>query len=1148
MPIAQDRIKRLLVANRGEIAIRVLRAASELQIRTVALYTYADRYSLHRYKADEAYLIGSQDEPLKPYLDLEEIISLAKKKKVDAIHPGYGFLSENKDFVKRCEEENIVFIGPSSKVMSALGNKTSAKVLARSLKVPVINDTEVLDSFEQARKEAEKITFPLMVKARSGGGGRGMRVVKKPKDLEQAFFEAQEEAKRAFGDPGVFLEKYIENPKHLEVQILGDSFGNLVHLYERDCSVQRRFQKVVEIGPSLGISSEVKSKLYEYALKICSSVNYSNAGTVEFLIDQKEQIYFIEVNPRIQVEHTVTEEVTGVDLVRSQILISAGLKLKHPLMDIADQSKITCQGYAIQCRITTEDPENNFTPDYGKIIAYRSPGGFGIRLDAGSAYAGVVISPYFDSLLVKVTGWGRTLEGAAQKLSRALAEFRVRGLKTNIPFLENVISNDKFQSGRARIDFIDSNPELFQFVTKRDRATKVLRYLAEVAVNGNSQVGLGKKAKDLPPARVPEFDRYEIAPSGTKQVLDNLGPERFIGWLKDQKQVLFTDTTFRDAHQSLLATRVRTFDLLNIAKSFAFHHPQLFSMEVWGGATFDVALRFLKECPWERLRKLRQAIPNILLQMLFRGSNGVGYKAYPDNLIEKFIEQSAESGVDVFRIFDSMNWMEAMKVSIQAVRERTNSLAEVCICYTGDILDPNRTKFNLSYYLDLAKAVEDSGAHILAIKDMAGLLKPKAAEELIAALKETISLPIHLHTHDTSSIQASSYLRAIEAGVDVVDCALASMSGLTSQPNFNSVVAMLEGHERAPDLNLDSLNEFSNYWEDVRKYYYPFETELKSGTAEVYDHEIPGGQYSNLRPQARALGLEDRFEEVKKNYITVNKMLGDLIKVTPSSKVVGDFALYMTANNLTEADIYERGPELSFPDSLKSFFRGELGQPTGGFPKKLQEIVLGEEKAIVGRPNDHLGPINFELEFQSFQKEFLNTSLEDFLSFKLYPKVFPEYYKFKDTYGDVSIIPTPQFFFELEANQEVMVEIDRGKTLVVHLVYVGEANEEGLRSVFFKLNGQSRVIEVLDRNVEVTKKINKKASTPNEIAAPLQGRLSKLMVSKDDQVSVGQPLFLVEAMKMETVVNATMIGSVNHVELQEGDLVEAGDLVLVISE
>lgn len=1145
MAVEIKKINKLLVANRGEIAIRVLRAASELNIRTVAIYTYEDRYSLHRYKADEAYQIGNDDEPLKPYLDIEEILEVAKNEGVEGIHPGYGFLSENVNFARRCREEGIIFVGPQPEVMERLGDKVQAKIVARNAQVPLIEDSkEPLTSFEIAQKESEHIGFPLMVKAASGGGGRGMRVVRRPEDLELSFNEARGEAAKAFGDDTVFLEKFIDNPKHIEVQIMGDNYGNLVHLYERDCSVQRRYQKVVEVAPSVTLSQETRDKLYAYALKITREVNYNNVGTVEFLVDKEENIYFIEVNPRVQVEHTITEEVTGIDIVRSQIEIAQGYPLDDPRIYIKSQSDVHCNGYAIQCRITTEDPENGFKPDYGTIIAYRSAGGFGIRLDAGNCYAGVTISPFFDSMLVKISASGRTLKGASDRLQRALTEFRIRGVKTNKGFLENVLKHPTFYKGQATVKFIEDHPELFNMPRYMNRATRLLNYLGEVAVNGNPNVKKKDSSVIFRDPKVPDFKRREPYPKGTKDLLTELGPEGFAGWIKDQKQILFTDTTFRDAHQSLLATRMRTRDMVMVAEGMAKNHPEIFSMEMWGGATFDVCMRFLNEDPWERLRQLRGAMPNVLTQMLLRGSNAVGYKAYPDNLIERFIEKAAETGMDVFRIFDSLNWVEAMKVSIRTVRERTNSLAEACICYTGDVLDKD-TKYNLQYYTDMARALEDEGAHILAIKDMAGLLKPRAAVELIPALKEAVDLPIHLHTHDTSSMQATTYFQAIEAGVDIVDVAIASMSGLTSQPNFNSLLASLEGHKRDPKLDLARLNEYSNYWEDVREYYYPFESGLKAGTAEVYDHEIPGGQYSNLRPQARALGLEHKFHLVKHNYAVVNQLFGDIVKVTPSSKVVGDMALYMTANNLTAEDILERGESISFPESVVSLFKGHLGQAPGGFPEKISKIVLKGQKPFTDRPNAHLEPVDFEKEFAAFQKEFDTYCNElDFLSYKLYPKVFKDFYDHWLKYGEVWNLPTPAFFYGLKENEELFVQIGKGKHIIVKMLYKSEPSDIGLRKVYFELNGQTRVIEVRDQGYKVTKAMNAKAETEKQVGSPLQGRLADVKVSAGDTVKEGQPLFVIEAMKMETTVSAPVTGKVKKVYLEPGAMLEQDDMVV----
>ncbi len=1165
MPEKLKKIEKLLVANRGEIAIRILRAASELRIRTVAIYTYEDRYSLHRYKADETYQIGDDNDPLKPYLDIEEIILLAKRQGVDAIHPGYGFLSENLRFAERCREEGIIFVGPAPEVMAKLGDKVAAKEIAVAAAVPVIQDSENdLDSVETALKEAERIGYPIMVKAASGGGGRGMRVVRDKSQLKQSYTDARNEARKAFGDDTVFLEKFIEQPKHIEVQIMGDNYGNVVHLYERDCSVQRRFQKVVEVAPASSIGQTTKDKLYEYALKITRSVNYNNVGTVEFLVDREENIYFIEVNPRIQVEHTITEEITGIDIVRSQILIAQGRELSDPRIFITKQEDVTYNGYAIQCRVTTEDPQNNFRPDYGTIIAYRNAGGFGIRLDEGSSYPGVTISPFFDSMLVKVSATGRTLKGASQRLQRTLTEFRIRGVKTNIGFLLNVISHPTFYRGEATVNFIQDHPELFDIREGLDRATRTLMYLADVTVNGNANVRFMDSDKKFRPLALPTQTvqdatasgqsatvnyRYAPYPEGTRDKLKQLGRDKFVQWLKSEKAIQYTDTTFRDAHQSLLATRMRSVDMLRVAELFAKQHPQVFSMEVWGGATFDVTMRFLYEDPWVRLQEIRQAVPNILLQMLLRGSNAVGYKAYPDNLIVRFIEEAAANGIDIFRIFDSLNWVEAMKVSIRTVRERTDALAEAAICYTGDLMSPDNKKYTLQYYVDMAKQLEDEGAHILAIKDMAGLLKPYAATQLVEALKDAVDLPIHLHTHDTSSIQAATYVKAIEANVDVVDVAMGSMSGLTSQPNFNSVVAMMQGHEREQPINLASLNEFSVYWEGVREYYYPFESGLKAGTAEVYDNEIPGGQYSNLRPQANALGLGDKFELVKKNYARVNELFGRIVKVTPSSKVVGDMAMFLTSNNLTIGDVLMQSDHgsLAFPESVISLFKGELGQPYGGFPEKVQKIILKGEEPISGRPNEELEPVDFDQEFAEFQQRFdEDRTMLDFLSFKLYPKVYEDFYNHRKVYGDMSSLPTPAFFYGMQYGEEILVNIAEGKVIMIKLLFISEPDANGMRNVSFELNGQTRRVRINDKNAQAKVVVNRKAEKTNnrEIGAPLQGRLAQITAEAGQEVEEGTPLFVIEAMKMETTISAPRSGKVKSIVLAAGDMVEQDDLVV----
>jgi len=962
-------IEKLLVANRGEIAIRVFRAASELNIKTVAIYTFEDRFSLHRYKADQAFQIGENDEPLKPYLNINEIIAIAKEHGVDAIHPGYGFLSENPNFASACADADIIWIGPSPESMEMLGDKLSAKDVALKAKVPIVKASKTaLSSLKTVTSHAKEIGLPIMIKAATGGGGRGMRVVHHKKDLKKLYIEATREAKTAFGDDRVFVEKYINNPKHIEVQILGDHYGNLIHLFERDCSVQRRFQKVVEVAPSLNLKQSTKNKLYKYAVNICKTANYVNAGTVEFLVDDKEEIYFIEVNTRIQVEHTITEVITGIDLVRAQILIAAGENIKDKKLGIGTQKDISFRGYAVQCRITTEDPSNGFKPDYGRLVAYRSASGFGIRLDAGNAYAGANISPFFDSMLVKVTAWGHRIEDSADRLHRALREFRIRGVKSNISFLLNLLKDDNFRKGDITVNYIGEHPELLKAPDWKNRGTRILEFLGNVNVNGNPDVKRIDNHVSLRKPHIPKTKKI-IYPRGSKNILEEKGRDGLINWVKNSDKILYTDTTFRDAHQSLLATRMRTFDLLNIAVAFVKKHGgDLFSMEVWGGATFDVCMRFLKESPWKRLEKLREKIPNVMLQMLLRGSNAVGYKAYPDNIIKSFIIESANSGIDVFRIFDSLNWVEGMRTSIETVSKETNAIAQACICYTGNVLNTKDNKFDLDYYITLAKQLEDAGAHMIAIKDMAGLLKPAAAEVLVSGLKDSIDLPIHLHTHDTSSIQSTTYLKAIESGVDVVDVAISSMSGLTSQPNFNSVVAMMEGHDRENKINLRSLNDFSEYWEDVRSYYYPFETELRAGTSEVYDHEIPGGQYSNLRPQARGLGLEDQFETIKKNYEAVNDMLGGIVKVTPSSKVVGDMAMFLTSNKLTVNDVLKRGDTIDFPDSFKSLMRGDLGQWSEVWPHNLQSIVLKNEKPYKSKPNAKLPKLNLKREFEKFQK------------------------------------------------------------------------------------------------------------------------------------------------------------------------------------
>ncbi len=1148
------KIKKVLVANRGEIAIRILRACTELNVVTVAIYTYEDRYSQHRYKADESYQIGNDDQPLKPYLDIDRIIDLARSKNVDAIHPGYGFLSENSDFARACAKNDLIFVGPSPEVMDALGDKIMAKKIAVKCNVPIIEGNKKnLGSLKVALSEADEIGYPLMLKAASGGGGRGMRIVRNAQDLHTHFDSARNESLNAFGDDTMFLEKYVKDPKHIEVQIVADAHGEVRHLFERDCSVQRRHQKVVEVAPSFNVSNTVKQNLYTYAVAIAKEVDYNNIGTVEFLVDKEDNIYFIEVNPRIQVEHTVTEMVTGIDLVKTQLFIAAGYKLSSKQIKIYDQDSLATYGFALQCRLTTEDPENNFTPDYGTINTYRSASGMGIRLDAGSIYQSYNVSPFFDSMLVKVSAHGRTLDGAIRKMVRALKEFRIRGVKTNIHFLQNVIRHKTFASGGATVNFIQNTPALFKIRLPQDRTSKTIAYLAEVIVNGNPDVKFKDATKVFRNPKIPKYDQLSPYPKGTKDLLTELGPEKFCQWLKKEKQIHYTDTTFRDAHQSLLATRMRTYDMLKVAESFAKNHANTFSIEMWGGATFDVCLRFLHESPWTRLRELRRAMPNILLQMLLRGSNGVGYKAYPDNLIESFVEKSWENGIDIFRIFDSLNWVKAMAPSIGYVRKKTGGIAEAAISYTGDILDTTQTKYDLKYYMQLAKDLENAGAHMIAIKDMAGLLKPYAASELVKGLKDTVKLPIHLHTHDTSSIQSATYLKAIEAGVDVVDVALGGLSGLTSQPNFNAIVEMMKYQKRAHGFDMETLNEFSNFWEDTRELYYPFESGLKSGTAEVYQHEIPGGQYSNLRPQATALGLGDRFDEVKKMYGEVNAMFGNLIKVTPSSKVVGDMAIFMVTNDLTPEDVMQGGEAISFPDSVIDFFKGDLGQPVGGFPKKLQKIILKNTRPYKNRPNVHLEPIDFDTAYKKFQKKFQKgftreIEFEDFLSYSLYPRVFEKAHEQYKKYGNLGILPTKNFFYGMKIREEALIELQPGKTIVVKLLSVSSPNEEGIRMVFFRVNGENRFVEVEDKALDIKKDEHIRADSEdsNQVGAPLQGLLYKVLVRKGEKVKENDPLFIIEAMKMETTVTAVKSGKVKSVTLTSGVMVMQDDLILTL--
>ncbi|WP_129689245.1 pyruvate carboxylase [Gottfriedia acidiceleris] len=1142
-------IKKVLVANRGEIAIRVFRACTELGIRTVGIYSKEDEGSYHRYKADEAYIVGKGKKPIDAYLDIEGIIEIAKKNNVDAIHPGYGFLSENIKFAQRCEEEGIIFIGPYSRHLDIFGDKIKAKQQALQANLPIIPGSNgPVHSLDDVKEFGETYGFPIIIKAALGGGGRGMRIVRTNAGLKDAYERAKSEAKAAFGNDEVYVEKFIENPKHIEVQILGDNQGNIIHLFERDCSIQRRHQKLVEVAPCTSISEDLRNRICDAAVQLMKEVEYVNAGTVEFLVSGND-FYFIEVNPRVQVEHTITEMITGIDIVQTQILIAQGNSLHSDKVGIPLQDEIPRIGFAIQARVTTEDPLNNFMPDTGKIMAYRSGGGFGVRLDTGNSFQGAVITPYYDSLLVKVTTHALTFEGAIAKLNRNLKEFRIRGIKTNIPFLENVTTHPDFLSGEYNTSFVDSSPELFVFAKRRDRGTKLLNYIGNVTVNGFPGISVKEKPA-YDDIIVPNVNHIKSAESGTKQLLDKLGAEEFSKWLKNQPNVLFTDTTFRDAHQSLLATRIRSKDLITVAEQTSKLLPNLFSMEMWGGATFDVAYRFLNEDPWERLLNLREQVPNVLFQMLLRGSNAVGYKNYPDNLVRKFIEASAQAGIDVFRIFDSLNWIKGMEVAIDAVRE-SGKLAEASICYTGDILDPTRTKYNLAYYKELAKDLESAGAHILAIKDMAGLLKPQAAYALISELKDTVDLPIHLHTHDTSGNGLYTYVKAIEAGVDVVDIAIGSMSGLTSQPSANSLYYALKGSNNETNLNINGLEQLSTYWEGVRKYYSSFESGMISPHTEVYQHEMPGGQYSNLKQQAKGVGLGDRFEEVKDMYGRVNQLFGDVVKVTPSSKVVGDMALFMVQNNLDEDSVYEKGENIDFPDSVIEFFEGKLGQPHGGFPKSLQRIILKGRQPLTERAGETLKPIDFK-DVEEYLFKTLNRQVTNFdiLAYCLYPKVYMDYQKNVESYGDLSVLDTPSFFHGMKLDEEIKVDIERGKTLIVKLVSIGQAQPDGTRVIYFELNGQPREIVVKDYSVKstVVQKRKGETSNPNHINATMPGTVLNVLVKKGDVVEKGQTLAITEAMKMETTVQSPFTGVIRDILITSGESISTGDLLIELEQ
>ena len=1138
--------KKILIANRGEIAIRIMRAANEMGKKTVAVFAEEDKLGLHRFKADEAYRIGEGLGPVAAYLSIDEIIRVAKLSGADAIHPGYGLLSENPNFVDACDSNGITFIGPKAETMRALGDKASARKVAIEANVPVIPATDVLgDDMNIIRKEAKRIGYPLMLKASWGGGGRGMRPINDESELEDKILEGRREAEAAFGNGEGYLEKMIIRARHVEVQILGDQSGQIYHLWERDCSVQRRNQKVVERAPAPYLSESQRKELCELGRRICQHVNYECAGTVEFLMDMdSEKFYFIEVNPRVQVEHTVTEEVTGIDIVQAQILISEGYGLAEATGKTS-QNDIKLNGHALQTRITTEDPQNNFIPDYGRITAFREATGMGIRLDGGTAYSGGVITRYYDSLLVKVTAWAPTPEKAISRMDRALREFRIRGVSTNIAFVENLLKHPTFLNYEYTTKFIDTSTDLFEFSKRRDRGTKVLNYIADITVNGHPEtVDRLKPPSDLKSIRSPAAT---VEPGyGTRNLLDEKGPKAVANWMLEQKRLLLTDTTMRDGHQSLLATRMRSLDMINAAPFYSSKLPKLFSVECWGGATFDVAYRFLQECPWQRLRDIRAAMPNIMTQMLLRASNGVGYTNYPDNVVESFVKEAAK-GIDVFRVFDSLNWVENMRVAMNAVLE-TNKICEASICYTGDILNPERAKYDLKYYVSMAKELEAAGAHILGLKDMAGLLKPAAATMLIKTLKTEIGIPIHFHTHDTSGIAASTILAASEAGVDVVDTAMDAFSGGTSQPCLGSIVEALRHTERDTELDIDDVRQINNYWEHVRDQYVAFESGSSAPASEVYLHEMPGGQFTNLKAQARSLGLEEQWPEIAKTYADVNQMFGDIVKVTPSSKVVGDMALMMVSQGLSRQDVENPDIDLSFPDSVVDMMRGNLGQPPGGFPKTIVKKILKGEKPNLERPGKHLKNVNLEKVRKdlSAQLDDMIIDDEDLNGYLMYPKVFINYMERHKIYGPVRALPTKTFFYGMEPGEEITAEIDPGKTLEIRLQAVGETDDKGDVRVFFELNGQPRIIRVPNRLIKSQTASNPKAEEGNNahVGAPMPGVVAGVTVSKGQRVNEGDLLLTIEAMKMETGLHAERDAVIKVVHVSTGSQIDAKDLLI----
>lgn len=1146
-----QKITKLLAANRSEIAIRIFRSAHELGIRTVGMYSYEDRFALHRFKADEAYLIGQEGEPVRAYLDIPGVIRICKEHGIDAIHPGYGFMSENPDLADACEKNGIIFVGPSKHCLEMLGDKTAARNVAKQAGVPILGGSDAaIEDVDSGRKLAEKMGFPIILKAAKGGGGRGMRVVKSAAEFDGAFKEAQRESLNAFGSPDIFIEKFIEQARHIEVQLLGDKQGNLVHLYERDCSVQRRHQKVVEIAPAPNLDPKTRQGLCDAAVAIGQAVGYYAAGTVEFLVDAATgEFYFIEVNPRIQVEHTVTEEITGVDIVKSQILIAQGESLDHPEIGIPKQESVTPFGFALQCRVTTEDPSNKFMPDYGRVTHYRSGAGMGVRLDAGTAFSGAVVHPYYDSLLVKVTARARRFVDATRRMERVLQEFRVRGVKTNIPFLIRLMNNKTFVDGNCTTRFIDETPDLMQFTPRKDRATKLLKFLGDIAVNGNSLVKDRAVSKRRDPAPTPKIDNDAALPKGSRDRFKELGVEKFAQWVRDQDQLLFTDTTFRDAHQSLLATRVRTNDLLNISPAYAHNCADMFSLEMWGGATFDTTMRFLKESPWQRLADMRERIPNILFQMLLRASNAVGYTNYPDNVVKAFVEEASQAGMDVFRVFDALNWVPNMKVAMDAVIE-SGGICEASICYTGDISNPKRDKYNLQYYVDLAKQLESMGAHFLAIKDMAGLCKPTAARKLIKTLREEIGLPIHFHTHDTAGIQAASIMEGAEVGLDIADAAMAPLSGGTSQPNLNTVVEMLRGTSQESKLGTKQIDEIAEYWRSVREFYTPFESTVLPATADLYRHEMPGGQYTNLFQQAHALGLSDQWSEICEIYAQVNEMLGDIVKVTPTSKAVGDMALFMVANDLTPEDVLNPDRELAFPASVKDLLGGRMGQPPGGFPEPLQKRVMRDEAVLTSRPGESFEPADFDAAAEKVEQLLgRKPKRNEVVSYLLYPKVYEDFAKHQVTYGDTSGLPTPVFFYGQEPAEELVIDIETGKTLIVKFLTVSDPHPDGSRVVFFELNGQPREVSIIDQSLEsdVPKRQKADAADPKQIGSSMPGMVVTIAVEPGEKVAKGQKLLSLEAMKMETTVYAEVDGTVEDVLVKPGSQVETGDLMIKLS-